>query len=146
MAKERHLTAHHTEPPADPGAGAVPRAEHEAALARIAELEQRLALGAVTATPAALLVAATAREHGHGAYWTVELQHAPVHVVRAVDPANAWEEYKVELGVISSEHRPVVKPASREEYRLAQARRLGLQPEEFKLPEEAPQDATEEGK
>lgn len=66
-------------------------------------------------------------------YWRVELLHAPTHVVASRDPANAWEVYCREMGVISSEYRPKVSPATREEYHEAQAKRHGKKPDEYEL-------------
>lgn len=54
---------------------------------------------------------------GPGAgYWKVELQHAPARIVRAADPANAWDEYRRVLGVIGSEYSPEIGASTREEY------------------------------
>jgi hypothetical protein len=58
-------------------------------------------------------------------YWRVKLQHGPEHVVRSIDAANAWERYRLEMGVLRSEAVPEVSPANREEYHAAQARRHG---------------------
>lgn len=90
--------------------------------AKVAELEAKLASRAVVDS-----------EGGPSDYWKVELLHAPTHVVKARDAANAWEVYCKEMGVISSEYRPKAGPATREEYRAAQAKRHGKKPEEFEL-------------
>lgn len=73
---------------------------------------------------------------GVSSYWKVELQGALTHVVKAVDPANAWEQYKREMGVLGSEHPPRVSPSDREAYHQAQARRRNLKPEEYPLPDD----------
>jgi hypothetical protein len=99
-------------------------AEKAAMSARIRELEGQLA-----AEKSARLVEA---EPGVRAdYWRVELLHAKTHVVRARDAANAWDLYREEMGVLASDHRAKVSPATREEWLAAQADRLKVTPEEF---------------
>src|SRR5262245_30521377 len=87
-------------PPADP--------EKEALVLRVAQLEAILAGKA----PASQLF--DAPRGAEGDYWLVKLQHVRDHVVRAKDPANAWQVYCQEMGVIASEYRPEIIPASRE--------------------------------
>jgi len=113
----------------DEGAEAAGLAELEALREKVALLEAQLAGERASRT-----VDVVGDLPADGAsYWQVTLKYAPTHVVRASDPANAWEQYRQEMGVITSEFRPEVSPATREDYRLAQARRLGVRPEEFRL-------------
>jgi hypothetical protein len=106
--------------------------EKAALAARVAELE------AVLADMADRLEGAEAEEEPkpRSRYWKVQLQHAPTHVVEARDAANAWEQYRREMGVIGSEFAPEATPAGREEYRAAQARRFGMRPDEYRLPDD----------
>lgn len=73
---------------------------------------------------------------GVATYWTIELKYAPTHTVLATDAANAWDKYRKEMGVRSSQETPNVKPATHEEYHAAQAKRHGRQPNDFVLPVE----------
>ncbi len=102
-------------------------AEHVARLKeKVAELEAKLALSERGVDSPAGAAAD---------YWKVELEHARTHVVRAKDPANAWDVYCKEMGVRSSQYRPQVSPATRSDYHAAQARRHNLKPEEYTLPD-----------
>lgn len=112
--------------------------ENEALLARIAELEAQLAqsnrpLADRLQQAVAGLGAQVPPASG---YWEVRLEHGPAHVVQAPDSANAWAAYRAEMGVLGSEHAPVVQPAGKEDYRAAQARRYGKRPEEYALPDD----------
>lgn len=125
------------EPPGGLAAG-VPAEDAAALLARIAELERELAgQRALVASQAVALAVAPPDTMPPGAtgYWAVGLKYGPTHVVKAPDPANAWNRFREEMGVVTSEFQPEVVVASRDDYRLSQARRRGLRPDEFTLPE-----------
>lgn len=107
--------------------------EKAALAARVAELEAQLAERDAAGRAAEVLAPLP---HSPSGYWKVQLKDAPTHCVEAKDGANAWEVYKAELGVTGSVNSPEVGPASREEYRAAQARRHKLKPEEFALPDD----------
>lgn len=102
------------------------------ALERVRELEKQLTQAARAPAP----VLASGPVEGASGYWRVSLENAPSHVVQAQDPANAWEVYRGELGVRTSDFQPVVTVATREEYRAAQAWRHGKRPEEWRLPDD----------
>lgn len=119
-----------------------PDEERAVLAARIAELEAQLA---TSRRGAEALSADLARERTAkvvdapvylGAdYWRVKLQDGPEHVVRAQDAANAAVAFYREMGIISSAHVPSAAPATREEYHAAQAKRHGVRPAEYRLPD-----------
>ncbi len=67
---------------------------------------------------------APATPHPKADFWEVRLPHGPTHVVEAKDPANAWEQFKKEMGVLGSEHQHECHPSSEENRRIAEDRRL----------------------
>lgn len=122
------------EPGPVPGLVELPDPEKEALRSEIERLKALLAKQ--PAAPALV----NAPQGNVGDYWAVCLKHAPTHVVRAVDPANAWEAYRAELGVRSSENVPEVVPSDREAYRASQAKRYGKRPDEWRLPDDPTED------
>ncbi len=118
------------------------KAQQEADRAELARLQEQTAeLTRLRAELADAKVALTApglnvTGAGSGAnYWEVNLRNGPTHVVRAADPANAWDVYRREMGVIGSQETPTVGPADAEKYHAAQAKRHGKKPSDFILAE-----------
>lgn len=105
------------------------RATRAQLAARVAELEALLAAGGAGTAEA------KPTPKGTG-YWKVSLEGAPTHVVQAPDSANAWVIFCKEMGITGSIHTPTVDVSDKESYRAAQAKRRGLKPEEFPLPDD----------
>lgn len=115
---------------ADAAAGLPPPAPDAQALAaRVAELEAELARLRQAPPPEQPPAPAAAREPS---YWTVSLKHQRTHTVLALDMANAWEQYRRELGVLATVEAPEARPGTRAEWEQSQARRLGLSVEDWR--------------
>ena len=88
------------EPNSAPAPSPAPASDRDALLARIAELEAKVA------TQEAQGVAGPPRN------WRVSVLHAPTWVVLATDRANAWEEYRKASGLISTQYQPVISESN----------------------------------
>lgn len=83
-------------------------------------------------------------QSGEGKYWRVRISapaikdeaHAPDHVVRALDKANAWEAFKREYGVIETDrnvNRVDISSATEADFIRAQAKRLRVDLREHRI-------------